>query len=49
MGPEDAGGTSPTAPSLVVGDAELDAALDQLLDSGNRLTRALLASTDEAP
>lgn len=48
MGPEDAGGPSPTTPSLVVSDAELDAALDQLLDSGNRLTRALLGSTNEA-
>lgn len=47
-GLDDAGGPSPRAPSLVVSDAELDAALDQLLDSGNRLTRALLGSTDEA-
>ena len=48
-GTGNAGGPAPTASSLVVREVELDAALSQLLDSRNRLTRALLGSADEAP
>lgn len=47
-GTGNADGPAPMPSSLVVGDVELDAALNQLLDSRNRLTRALLGSADEA-
>jgi hypothetical protein len=47
LGSGDADGTSRSTPPLVVSDAELNAALDQLLDSGNRLTRSLLGGTGE--
>jgi len=43
------GGPPRAAPPLVVSEAEIDVALGQLLDAGNRLTRALLGGTDEAP
>lgn len=45
----DTSGLSGAASALVVTDADLDSALGQLLDAGNRLTRALLGGTDEAP
>lgn len=49
-----AGGTEAVSPTpmgscLVVTQAERDAALDQLLDASNQLTRALLGGTGEDP
>ena len=35
--------------SLVITDAELGTALDQLLDASNQLTRALLGGTSQDP
>lgn len=45
----DAGGPSGTASALVVTGTDLDSALSQLLDAGNRLTRTLLGGTEDAP
>jgi len=48
-GPALAGGTPGATPALRVTDAHLGAALDELLDVGNQLTRVLLGAAESTP
>ena len=48
-GPALAGGSPGATPALRVTDAHLSAALDELLDVGNQLTRVLLGAAESTP